>query len=87
MDNRLPMSQQYGPVAKRANGIPGCIKKSMASRSGEVILTLYSTLVRTHLEYRVQFWAPQFKKDGDLLEGVQQWNTKMIKDLEHLLCE
>jgi len=87
VDNRLPMSQQYGPVAKRANGILGCIKKSMASRSGEVILTLYSALVRTHLEYRVQFWAPQFKKDGDLLEGVQQWNTKMIKDLEHLLCE
>jgi len=65
----------------------GCIKKSMRSWLREVILSLYSALMKPHLEYRVQFWAPQFKKDGDLLEGVQQWNTKMIKDLEHLLCE
>ena len=42
---------------------------------------------RPHLDYCVQLWAPQFKKDRDLPEGVQQKAAKIIKGLEHLLYE
>ena len=40
VDNRLTMSQQCALVAKKAKGILGCIKKSMAKRSREMILPI-----------------------------------------------
>jgi len=63
VDEKLSMTRQCALMAQKANCILGCIKRSVASRVREVILPLYSALVRPHLGSCIQLWSHQHSKD------------------------
>ena len=59
-------------------------KNSLVSRAREVILPLCSVFVRSHLEYCVQMWSPQYRRDMELLECIQRRVAEMIRGMEEL---
>ncbi|GAB0178682.1 hypothetical protein GRJ2_000333500 [Grus japonensis] len=68
VDKKFDISQQCALAAQKPSCILHCIKRIMGSRLREVILPLYSALVRPLLEYCIKLWGFQHRKDMDLLE-------------------
>ena len=83
----LKPSQHCSEAFKTANKLVGFIGRAFENKSEKVILKLYNSLVRPHLEYCVQFWSPYYRKDIDKLERVQRRITKMIPRLRNLPYE
>jgi ribonuclease P/MRP protein subunit RPP40 len=75
----LKWSKQCSKSVSTANRILGMIKISFCYLNKDVVLKLYTSLVRPHLEYCLQAWRPYLKKDIELIEGIKRRATKLIK--------
>ena len=74
----LKVSTQCGVAAKKGYQILGLINRTFACKTKSIILNLYKTLVRPHLDYCIQAWRPHYQKDIEVLEKVQRRATRMI---------
>jgi len=67
----LKCSKQYLKAVRTANKVLRMIKRTFSIRDKEIILQLYKSLVRPHLEYSIHARRPHHQKDIDLTEGFK----------------
>jgi ferredoxin len=73
---------QCAKVVHTASRVLGLIRGTFRNFSREVVIKLYKSLIRPHLEYAVQAWRSHLRRDIDLIEGVQRRATKLLVDLK-----
>lgn len=83
MQSDLKWSKQCSKAVTSANRTLGMIKKSFCYLDSEMMLCLYKSLVRPHLEYCVQSWCPHLNKYIYQIEGVQRRATTLMKSLSN----
>ena len=70
-------------AAKSPTELLGFIARNFRYKNKELILPLYKSLVRLHLEHAVQFWCPYLRQDIDKIEKIQRRAKKMIPEIRN----
>lgn len=83
INENLKSTSQCTAASNKANRALGFIKRNFHCHSKDIVVPLYKSIVRPHLEYAVQFWSPYLKKDIEKLESVQRRATKLIPSLRN----
>ena len=83
----LKVANQCSVAVKAANRTLGLIKRTFTSRKKDIIVRLYKSLIRPHLEYCMSVWRLHYRKDIKLLEGVQRRTLKLIDGFNILSYE
>jgi len=79
------VSQQCSQAYSKASKLLGVLNRSIfVYKSKDIMIKLYKSLVRPHLEYSTAAWSPHYVKDKELLERIQRRFTRMIPELSGL---
>ncbi len=84
VDNQLKFDQHTEKQVNKANKILGLIRRSYTFLDRDSTVTLYTSLIRPHLEYGHAVTYPRHEKECKLIEGVQRRATKMIPELRNM---
>ncbi|XP_068246681.1 uncharacterized protein [Palaemon carinicauda] len=87
IDNRLNFSEHLNKKINMANKITGLIRRTFVSLDEVIFKQLCVALVRPHLEYANQAWAPYLVKDIEAIENVQRRATKLVPTLKNFSYE
>ena len=87
VDNKLKFHAHAAAAAKKANQVLGVIKKSYNTRDQHTIKTLYTAMVRPHLEYGNAVWGPNYSGVIKMFEKFQRLATKMVTTINDLPYE
>src|SRR5688572_30012790 len=79
-NNSFKAAVQCSRSARTANGILGMISRTFHCKKRKIILRLYKSLVRPHMDYCIQAWRPHLKKDIEILKKVQRRATRMVEE-------
>ena len=86
-DNRLKFHTHTSAAIQKANSILGLIKRSFATLDEDILPTLFTSMVRPHLEYENIIWGPYFAGDIKAVERAKMSNKDDSKFEKSILQE
>jgi len=84
VSENLSWTPHINTIASRARSVAAWVLGVFKTRDRTTMLTLYKSLVRSHLEYCCPLWHPSKISDIQQLEGVQRTFTAKISGVQHL---
>src|SRR5260370_27283812 len=87
IDQTGKVEEQCSMAVRKANNVLRQIRRKIRCMSKNVILGLYKSLVRPHLDYCVQAWCPYLIKDKLAMERVQRRALRLIDNFKYLSYE
>ena len=84
IQDNLKVDKQVAASVAKANKMLGMIRRSIKSRDEKMMLQLYKSVVRPHVEFAISSWSPHFKKDIEAIEKIQHRFTRLLPRIKHL---
>ncbi|KAJ3610460.1 hypothetical protein NHX12_022552 [Muraenolepis orangiensis] len=84
IDEKLTFEKHMSEKINKANGIMGLIRRTFEYMDKEIFSLIFESLVRPHVEYANQVWAPSLRKHVEALENGLRRASKQVPGLRDL---